>query len=203
LRYLFLLSLICSLNPFADIILSSPNIKLNPQNQSVIEFTIHNETINDRDFILNEYKTNNNIDDSFIAYTLINNYGNYQTFSIILDDEYIEDYFSFKILIKQNFAKDIFIFLPSKIRNTFSNSKPYKSQRNLSEIKKQNVSLNKPEQLHSQIQKIDIFKSSHITTVWTMAQKINRQYKNLSIYQIILGVILGIVKHLLMLGEDH
>jgi hypothetical protein len=153
LRYLFLLSLICSLNAFADIILSSPKIKLNAQNQRVIEFRIDSESINDGDVVLNEYKTNNKIDESFIAYTLINNYGNYQTFSIILDDEYIEDYFSFKILIKENFAKDIFIFLPSKIRNTFSNSKPYKSQRNLSEIKKENVALNKPEQVESEIQK--------------------------------------------------
>ena len=102
LRYLFLLSLICSLNAFADIILSSPKIKLNAQNQRVIEFRIDNESINDGDVVLNEYKTNNKINESFIAYTLINNYGNYQTFSIILDDEYIEDYFSFKILIKEN-----------------------------------------------------------------------------------------------------
>ena len=89
LRYLFLLSLICSLNAFADIILSSPKIKLNAQNQRVIEFRIDSESINDGDVVLNEYKTNNKIDESFIAYTLINNYGNYQTFSIILDDEYI------------------------------------------------------------------------------------------------------------------
>ena len=191
LRYLFLLSLICSLNAFADIILSSPKIKLNAQNQRVIEFRIDNESINDGDVVLNEYKTNNKIDESFLAYTLINNYGNYQTFSIILDDEYIEDYFSFKILIKENFAKDIFIFLPSKIRNTFSNSKPYKSQRNLSEIKKENVALNKPEQLESEIQKIDIFKSSDITTVWSMAEKIKREYKNVSIYQIMWSIYLG------------
>ena len=78
LRYLFLLSLICSLNAFADIILSSPKIKLNAQNQRVIEFRIDNESINDGDVVLNEYKTNNKIDESFIAYTLINNYGNYK-----------------------------------------------------------------------------------------------------------------------------
>ena len=75
--------------------------------------------------------------------------------------------------------------------NTFSNSKPYKSQRNLSEIKKENVALNKPEQVESEIQKIDIFKSSDITTVWSMAEKIKREYKNVSIYQIMWSIYLG------------
>ena len=107
LRYLFLLSLVFSLNAFSDVFLSSPKIKLNAQNQRVIEFRIENERINDGDITLNEYKTNNPIDESFIEYTLINDFGNYHTFTIVLDDEYLEDYFSFKILIKENFAKEI------------------------------------------------------------------------------------------------
>lgn len=191
LRYLFLLSLICTLNAYGDIILSSPKIKLNTQNQRVIEFRIENESIKDGDVVLNQYKSSNKIDESFIAYTLINNFENYQTFSIILDDEYIEDYFSFKILIKENFAKDIFIFLPSKIRNTFNNSKSYKSQNNLSEIENENVVISEPEQVESEIQKINIFKSSDITTVWSMAEKIKRENKNVSIYQIMWSIYLG------------
>ena len=133
LRYLFLLSLIFSLNAYSDVFLSSPKIKLNAQNQRVIEFRIENERINDGDITLNEYKTNNPIDESFIEYTLINDFGNYHTFTIVLDDKYLEDYFSFKILIKENFAKDIFIYLPSKVRNTFNNSKPNKPERISSE----------------------------------------------------------------------
>ena len=86
LRYLFLLSLICSLNAYSDVFLSSPKIKLNAQNQRVIEFRIENERINDGDITLNEYKTNNPIDESFIEYTLINDFGNYYTFTIVLDD---------------------------------------------------------------------------------------------------------------------
>ena len=119
LRYLFLLSFIFSLNAYSDVFLSSPKIKLNAQNQRVIEFRIENERINDGDITLNEYKTNNPIDESFIEYTLINDFGNYHIFTIVLDDGYLEDYFSFKILIKENFAKDIFIYLPSKVRSSF------------------------------------------------------------------------------------
>ena len=217
LRYLFLLSLVFSLNAYSDIFLSSPKIKLNAQNQRVIEFRIENERINDGDITLNEYKTNNPINDSFIEYTLINDFGNYYIFTIVLDDEYLEDYFSFKILIKENFAKDIFIYLPSKVRSTFNNPEPYKPERVSSETtfslsknqnavskkleevepdiliedKEENIVLNKTEQIEPEIQQNDIFKSSEITTVWSMAEKIKGQNENISIYQVMWSIYLG------------
>ena len=217
LRYLFLLSLVFSLNVFSDVFLSSPKIKLNAQDQRVIEFRIENERINDGDITLNEYKTNNPIDESFIEYTLINDFGNYHTFTIVLDDEYLEDYFSFKILIKENFAKDIFIYLPSKVRSTFNNPEPYKPERVSSETtfslsknqnavskkleevepdiliedKEENIVLNKTEQIEPEIQQNDIFKSSEITTVWSMAEKIKGQNENISIYQVMWSIYLG------------
>ena len=217
LRYLFLLSLIFSLNAYSDVFLSSPKIKLNAQNQRVIEFRIENERINDGDITLNEYKTNNPIDESFIEYTLINDFGNYHTFTIVLDDKYLEDYFSFKILIKDNFAKDIFIYLPSKVRSTFNNPEPYKPERVSSETtfslsknqnavskkleevepdiliedKEENIVLNKTEQIEPEILQNDIFKSSEITTVWSMAEKIKGQNENISIYQVMWSIYLG------------
>ena len=217
LRYLFLLSLIFSLNAYSDVFLSSPKIKLNAQNQRVIEFRIENERINDGDITLNEYKTNNPIDESFIEYTLINDFGNYHTFTIVLDDKYLEDYFSFKILIKENFAKDIFIYLPSKVRSSFNNPEPYKPERVSSETtfslsknqnvvskkleevepdiliedKEENIVLNKTEQIEPEIQQNDIFKSSEITTVWSMAEKIKGQNENISIYQVMWSIYLG------------
>ena len=199
LRRLLLLPLIFCLYIFADVSLSSPKIKLNDKDQRIIEFKIENESISDGDIILNEYKTNNPLDESSIAYTLINDYGNYQTFTIVLDDEYLEDYFSFKILIKENFAKNIFIYLPSKVRNTFNNSKPYIPERISSETtfslaKSRNVVSNKVEQVEKvepEIQEIDIIKGSEITTVWSMAEKIKGQNQDISIYQIMWSIYLG------------
>ena len=205
LRYLLFLPLIFCINIFSDLSLSSPKIKLNDKDQRIIEFKIENESINDGDIILNEYKTNNPIDESFIAYTLINDYGNYQTFTIVLDDEYLEDYFSFKILIKENFAKDNFIYLPSKLRNTFNNSKPNQPERISSETtfslaKSRNVVSNKVEQVEKveqvqkvepEIQEIEIIKGSEITTVWSMAEKIKSQNQDISIYQIMWSIYLG------------
>ena len=211
LRYLLILPLIFCINIFADVSLSSPKIKLNDKDQRIIEFKIENASIKDGDIILNEYKTNNPIDESFIAYTLINDYGNYQTFTIVLDDEYLKDYFSFKILIKENFAKDIFIYLPSKVRNTFNNSKPNKPERISSETtfslaKSRNVVSNKVEQVEKveqvvkveqvekvepEIQEIEIIKGSEISTVWNMAEKIKGQNQDISIYQIMWSIYLG------------
>ena len=107
LRYLLLLPLIFCINIFSDLSLSSPKIKLNDKDQRIIEFKIENESINDGDIILNEYKTNNPIDESFIAYTLINDYENYQTFTIVLDDEYLKDYFEIEKEFKTK-VKDLF-----------------------------------------------------------------------------------------------
>ena len=205
LRYLLLLPLIFCINIFSDLSLSSPKIKLNDKDQRIIEFKIENASIKDGDIILNEYKTNNPIDESFIAYTLINDYENYQTFTIVLDDEYLKDYFSFKILIKENFAKDIFIYLPSKVRNTFNNSKPNQPERISSETtfslaKSTNVVSNKVEQVEKveqvqkvepEIQEIEIIKGSEITTVWSIAEKIKSQNQDISIYQIMWSIYLG------------
>ena len=190
LRYIFLLSFLCSFNVVADVFLSSPKVKVNAQDQRIIEFRIQNETIRDGDIILNEYKTDNPLNETFIAYTLINDFGDYQTFTIVLDDEYMEDYFSFKILIKDDFAKDIFIYLPSKIRNTFS-LKSYEPKRILSETKDENLVLNEPEKAEPEIQKNNIYKASDITTVWSMAEKIKGQNEDISIYQVMWSIYLG------------
>ncbi len=211
LRYIFLLSFLYSSNIVADVFLSSPKVKVNAQDQRIIEFRIQNETIRDGDITLNEYKTDNPLNETFIAYTLINDFGDYQTFTIVLDDEYLEDYFRFKILIKDDFAKDIFIYLPSKIRNTFT-LKSLEPKRILSDTKEENIVSNEPEmvepeikkevieenivlnepiKVEPEIQKNDIFKASDITTVWSMAEKLKGQNENISIYQVMWSIYLG------------
>ena len=118
-RIIFLIS---SFNLYGEILLSSPKTSLNSQDQRVIEFKIQNESIKDNDLFLYEYKTNNPINESDIAYTLLEDFGEYQLFKVILSEKYQEDYFSLTIEIKNEFTKDVFIFLPSKLRNY--NSQP-------------------------------------------------------------------------------
>ena len=61
----------------------------------------------------------------------------------------------------------------------------------LIEDKEENIVLNKTEQIEPEIQQNDIFKSSEITTVWSMAEKIKGQNENISIYQVMWSIYLG------------
>ena len=193
LRYFFLFSTLLSFNLIADIFLSSPKIKVNDQNQRIIEFRIEKEFIRDRDIVINEYKTKDPINDTFIEYTLINDFGNFQTFSIVLANEYQEDYFSFNIAIKESFSKDIFIFLPSKVRssNVITNTQmPTKQTASIKANIKNNDNENIKES-KSKNKTVEIFKSGDITTVWSMAETIKGNNKNISIYQVMWSIYLG------------
>ena len=186
---LFFVTLI-SLNIFADIRLSSPQIKLNSQDQRVIEIKIQDANIKDGDIFLNQYKSSDPINEADITYTLIENFGSYQTFTIVLSEQYLEDYFSFKLRIKDKFEKDIFIFLPSKIRNYNSNQPLARSiTRNIQEDVipieknpvKQKISKEAPK----------VIKAEEITTMWSMAEKVKLNVGDISIYQIMWAIYLG------------
>ena len=193
LRYFFLFSTLLSFNLIADIFLSSPKIKVNDQNQRIIEFRIEKEIIRDGDIVINEYKTKDPINETFIEYTLINDFGNFQTFSIVLANEYKEDYFSFNIAIKESFSKDIFIFLPSKVRSSnvitdtqIPNKQTPSIKANIKNNDNENIKESK-----SKNKTVEIFKSGDITTVWSMAETIKGNNKNISIYQVMWSIYLG------------
>ena len=193
LRYFFLFSTLLSFNLIADIFLSSPKIKVNDQNQRIIEFRIEKEIIRDGDIVINEYKTKDPINETFIEYTLINNFGNFQTFSIVLANEYQEDYFSFNIAIKESFSKDIFIFLPSKVRssNVITNTQMPNKQTASIKANIKNDDNENIKESKSKNKTVEIFKSGDITTVWSMAEKIKGNNKNISIYQVMWSIYLG------------
>ena len=194
LRHLLLFLIFSSTNIFADILLSSPKIKLNAQDQRVIELKIQNADLRDGDILLKEYKTDNIIDETNIDYTLINSFDSYQIFTIALSKDYDEDYFSFKISIKDSFSKDIFIFLPSKIRNFYQENPDKKTYETITpkkiESNKQPVSISKIQSKPSNSEP-QILKASEITTVWSMAKKIKGSNENISIYQIMWSIYLG------------
>jgi FimV-like protein len=193
-RHLLLFLIFSSTNIFADILLSSPKIKLNAQDQRVIELKIQNADLRDGDILLKEYKTDNIIDETNIDYTLINSFESYQIFTIALSKDYDEDYFSFKISIKDSFSKDIFIFLPSKIRNFYQENPDKKTYETITpkkiESNKQPVSISKIQSNPSNSEP-QILKASEITTVWSMAKKIKGSNENISIYQIMWSIYLG------------
>ena len=188
LRFLGSFFLISSFNLYGEILLSSPKTSLNSQDQRVIEFKIQNESIKDNDLFLYEYKTNNPINESDIAYTILEDFGEYQLFKVILSEKYQEDYFSLTIEIKNEFTKDVFIFLPSKLRNY--NSQPINIE-NKQIPRRTAEEIIQTTEIQEQTPTEQIIKGSEITTVWSMAEKIKGNNSDISIYQIMWSIYLG------------
>ena len=188
--FVFFFFLIISINIFADPFLSSPKIKLNSNDERVIDIKIENAYLMDKDIVLNEYKSDLPIDKEKIIYTLIENFDSYQVLKIVLSDKYEEDYFSFQLKIKDDFQKDIFIFLPSKIRNSSAEMSISESvPRKLDSPLTKNI-----KEISEEVEMMDelrIIEASEITTVWSMAEKIKSKSDDLSIYQIMWSIYLG------------
>ena len=188
-RYSYLLAFIFSLNIAAESILSSPSLKLNSSDQRVIEFRVKGNKISDDDIVLKEYKSDELINEDYISYTLLEDFSTYQSFSIILESSYNEDYFSFKLVIKDKLAKDIFIFLPSKIQNNTNQNKPtkkYQPARLPIEDKFDDViEMTPPKEISN------LIKAGDITTMWSMASNIKKERTDTSIYQIMWSIYLG------------
>ena len=188
LRFLGSIFLISSLNLYGEILLSSPKISLNSQDQRVIEFKIQNESIKDNDLFLYEYKTKNPINKSDIAYTLLEDFEEYQSFKVILSEKYQEDYFSLTIEIKNEFTKDVFIFLPSKLRNYNSKSINIDNKQIPRRAAEEII---QTKEIIEETSTEQIIKGFEITTVWSMAEKIKGNNSDISIYQIMWSIYLG------------
>ena len=121
----FVLSLILlPLNIVADAFLSSPKLSLNSQGERVIEFKIQSSRISDKDITLKEYKSNELLNQENISYTLLEDFSTYKIYSIVLNNSYDGSYFNFKLVIEDQISKDIFIFLPSKLKSSSEKPKP-------------------------------------------------------------------------------
>ena len=199
LRALFTLFFLIPVNITADALLSSPKLTLNSQGERVIEFKIQNSRISDDDILLKEYKSDEPLNQTYVAYTLFEDFSNYKTYSIVLSNSYDANYFNFKLVIKNELAKDIFIFLPSKINSSLQKNVPSKPlKQNIENTRKSNeetITIQPTISENVVDEKIDettkIIKASEITTMWSIASNIQKESSDISIYQIMWSIYLG------------
>ena len=188
-KYRFLLTFIFSINIIGDTLLSSPSLKLNSNDQRVVTFRIQGSGIKDDDIFLQEYKSDELLKQDDISYTLLEDFSSYQTFSIVLENSYNEDYFSFKLVIKDEIAKDIFIFLPSKIKNAPKKPQPTKIYQPvrlpIKDKFEEVIEMSPPKETPN------LIKADDITTMWSMASSIKKETSDTSIYQIMWSIYLG------------
>ena len=188
-KYRFLLTFIFSINIIGDALLSSPSLKLNSNDQRVVTFRIQGSSIKDDDIFLQEYKSDELLKQDDISYTLLEDFSSYQTFSIVLENSYNEDYFSFKLVIKDEIAKDIFIFLPSKMKNAPKKPQPTKIYQPvrlpIKDKFEEVIEMSPPKETPN------IIKADDISTMWSMASSIKKETSDTSIYQIMWSIYLG------------
>tara|TARA_B110000967_G_scaffold209076_1_gene263639 strand:+ start:5161 stop:6492 length:1332 start_codon:yes stop_codon:yes gene_type:complete len=194
LRFFLLIGFFFSSQIFADISVSSAKLSLNINGERVIEFKIQASNINDEDIILNQYKSDELLSKDYIAFTLLEDFSTYQTFSIVIKNTYEGNYFSFKLIIKDELAKDIFIFLPSSMRGSDIDYKePIRKYEpkilprviESEELRADKISINKVEELNA------IIRADEITTMWSIASNIQKKSSDLSIYQVMWSIYLG------------
>ena len=188
-KFRFLLTFIFSINIIGDTLLSSPSLKLNSNDQRVVSFRIQGSGIKDDDIFLQEYKSDELLKQDDISYTLLEDFSSYQTFSIVLENSYNEDYFSFKLVIKDEIAKDIFIFLPSKIKNAPKKPQPTKIYQPvrlpIKDKFEEVIEMSPPKETPN------IIKADDISTMCSMASSIKKETSDTSIYQIMWSIYLG------------
>ena len=108
-----LLSLMLSTSFAADVRVSSPKISQQDSGTYSIEMLIEgSQRIQDTDFKLFEYKSNNPLTNEFITSIILEDLNSFQRLSINLADSYAVDYFAYRLNILNSFNKDIFVFLP-------------------------------------------------------------------------------------------
>ncbi len=198
----------------ADIALSSPKVSVNEQGQFLIRFSVNSDSaIRSKDFVLNEYQSEIPLEDNLIAFTLFEEEGDTDKFTIALGNDYPEDYFSFQLVIKDELKKNVFIFLPSRYKS-FSRQPAYEAPKVTLNTKIASSSADQliEESLSESVQLIEedlvaidssgqdvdeqeeqeevIIKSSEITTIWSLASSITAEV-DADIYQVMWAIFLA------------
>ena len=193
----------------ADIALSSPKVSVNEQGQFLILFTVNSDArIRSKDFMLNEYQSDIPLAEDVVAFTLFEEEGDFDKFTIALGNNYPDDYFSFQLVIKDELTKNVFIFLPSRYK-TFSSQPSYTAPKKplVTEKPALESELLIEESVQDSLDLIEdtfedtqsdnkaetaeiIVDSSEITTIWSLASSIAKE-SDADIYQIMWAIFLA------------
>ena len=196
------LLLIFSVTIQADIALSSPKVSVNEQGQFLIQFTVNSDSkIRSKDIVLNEYQSDIPLAEDLLAFTLFEEEGAFDKFTIALGNNYPEDYFSFQLLIKNKLTKNVFIFLPSRYKaftsqpNYSAPQKPIAKNKPLAapEALIEEVLTDTPREIAAEVEvEVEevIIESSEITTIWSLASQIAKE-TDADIYQIMWAIFLA------------
>ena len=211
-KKLLLLFALLSHSLFAITIIGSPNVEINPEGLFLVKVRISSTSnLQEDDISITNFKSDDELSDFNFEFRMFENLQEYKRLTLAIPKNYSEDYISFRLNIKKELKKDIFIFLPQndiapKVKSKVSFKLPAKKiygepQRydlakilseetdyQDSEIDDSNsFSLAKPSS--EDIEKIEepqSIPSTKVDTIWSVSQSVSQTY-DASIYQIMWG----------------
>ena len=197
---------------YASIVIGSPNVEINSEGLYLVQIKISSTTnLAEDDISIKNFKSNDDLSDFNFEFKIFENLQDYKRLTLALPSTHLEDYISFRLNIKNELKKDIFIFLPQndlvpKAKSQVSFKLPSKKiygepQRyDLEKILSEESNYEDPEPSESNAFSLakpanDITEeaedpksipSDEVETIWSVSKSVSQNY-DASIYQIMWG----------------
>ena len=109
----FLLLVLFSPKLFSNTIIGNPNVEINSEGLYLIQIKLTSTTnITEDDIFIANFKSDEELSDLNFEFKIFENLEDYKRLTLAIPKDYSEDYVSFRLDIKKELKKDIFIFLP-------------------------------------------------------------------------------------------
>ena len=197
---------------YASIVIGSPNVEINSEGLYLVQIKISSTTnLAEDDISITNFKSNDDLSDFNFEFKIFENLQDYKRLTLALPSTHLEDYISFRLDIKNELKKDIFIFLPQndlvpKAKSQVSFKLPSKKiygepQRyDLEKILSEESNYEDPEPSESnafslakpanditeQAEDPKSIPSNEVETIWSVSKSVSQNY-DASIYQIMWG----------------
>ena len=197
---------------YASIVIGSPNVEINSEGLYLVQIKISSTTnLAEDDISITNFKSNDDLSDFNFEFKIFENLQDYKRLTLALPSTHLEDYISFRLDIKNELKKDIFIFLPQndlvpKAKSQVSFKLPskkiygepqrYDLEKILSEesnyedpdpSESNAFSLAKPaNDITEEAEDPKSIPSDEVETIWSVSKSVSQNY-DASIYQIMWG----------------
>ena len=210
-KHLLLLALL-SHSLYASTIIGSPVVEINSEGLYLVQIKISSTSnLEEDDISITNFKSNDELSDFKFEFRIFENLQDYKRLTLAIPNNYLEDYISFRLNIKKELKKDIFIFLPQNnvapkaksqvsfklpAKKIYGEPQRYDLEKILSEENdyqdpepdnSNTFSLAKPNNDNSNdAEDPKSIPSSEVETIWSVSKSVSQNY-DASIYQIMWG----------------
>ena len=197
---------------YASIVIGSPNVEINSEGLYLVQIKISSTTnLAEDDISIKNFKSNDDLSDFNFEFKIFENLQDYKRLTLALPSTHLEDYISFRLDIKNELKKDIFIFLPQNdlvpkaksqvsfklpAKKIYGETQRYDLEKILSEesnyedsdpSESNAFSLAKPaNDITEEAEDPKSIPSDEVETIWSVSKSVSQNY-DASIYQIMWG----------------